>query len=135
MFELNYHRRPDTLHVGCEKPRAYFIPYESEQKALADNRGQSKNFLSLCGDWDFRFYPTASDIDDFTSADFTMCDCDKMSVPRSWQTVLGKGYDVPQYTNYEYPFPFDPPHIPQNSPAALYSRDVFIDGEFIKKQI
>ena len=135
MLKFSYHRQLDTLHVGCEKPRAYFIPYESEKKALADNRGQSKNFLSLCGEWFFKFYPTSSDIEDFTSANFAMRDCDKMSVPRSWQTVLGKEYDVPQYTNYEYPFPFDPPHIPQNSPAALYSRDVFVDSDFIKKQI
>ena len=58
MFELNYHLSLESLHVGCEKPRAYFIPYESEDKAIEDNRGESKNFISLCGEWDFKFYPT-----------------------------------------------------------------------------
>ena len=135
MFELNYHLSLESLHVGCEKPRAYFIPYESEDKAIEDNRGESKNFISLCGEWDFKFYPTPYDIEDFTSADFTMCGADKMSVPRSWQTVLGKGYDVPQYSNHEYPFPFDPPHVPADNPSALYSRDVFVSEELLKKQI
>ena len=135
MFNLNYHRSLNTLHVNCEKPRAYFIPYESEDKALSDNRAASENFISLCGEWDFKFYSSPENIEDFTSDSFTMSDADKMTVPRSWQTVLGKGYDVPNYTNHEYPFPFDPPFVPTKNPSALYSRSVFISKKMLQKDV
>ncbi|MBQ9778791.1 MAG: DUF4981 domain-containing protein, partial [Clostridia bacterium] len=46
--------------------------------------------------------------------------------PRSWQTVLGRGYDLPHYTNVNYPFPFDPPFVPDDNPCGLYMRDVEI---------
>ena len=134
MFDLAYHTSLDVLHVNCEKPRAYFIPYDNEKKALADNRADNANFISLCGEWDFKFYPTPENIEDFLSADFVLSG-DKMDVPRSWQTVIGKGYDVPQYTNHEYPFPFDPPFVPVDNPSALYSRELYIGEDFLKKEI
>lgn len=135
MFDFVYHTAHDVLHVNCEKPRAYFIPYESEKKALADNRADNANFISLCGEWDFKFYPTPADIEDFLREDFSLSGGDRMDVPRSWQTVLGKGYDVPQYTNHEYPFPFDPPFVPVDNPSALYSRELYIGKDFLKKEI
>lgn len=135
MFNYDYHKDHNTLHVNCERPRAYFVPYDSENKAIADSRDSSLNFISLCGVWDFKFYPTPDDIDDFTVEGFELGNCDRMSVPRSWQTVLGKGYDVPNYTNFEYPFPINPPHIPANNPSALYSRNVFIGEKFLEKEI
>ena len=135
MFDFKYHTDLNTLHVNCEKPRSYFIPYENEQKALSDNRSESANFVSLSGEWDFKFYPTPADIDDFTAENFSLDGADKMTVPRSWQTVIGKGYDVPNYTNHEYPFPFDPPHIPTANPSALYSRELFVGEDMLKKEV
>ena len=135
MFDFKYHRSLETLHVNCEKPRAYFIPYDTEKKALADRRASSANLISLCGDWDFRFYENPTLIEDFTSPDFSSEGFDKMQVPRSWQTVLGKGYDVPNYTNVVYPFPFDPPHVPAANPCGLYSRDITLGAQFLKKEI
>ena len=38
-------------------------------------------------------------------------------VPFSWQM---RGYDSPQYTNIRYPFPFDPPYVPQDNPCGAY---------------
>lgn len=135
MFELGYHKSLKTLHVGCEAPRAYFIPYENDEKALADNRAESENFLSLCGEWAFKYYPAPNEIEDFWRDGFSTEGFDRMTVPRSWQTVLGKGYDTPQYTNHLYPFPFDPPFVPAENPSALYSRNVYIGAEMLKKDI
>ena len=50
----DYHKSPKVLHIGCEAPRAYFIPYEDEQKAELP-RSESKYFHSLCGEWDFKY--------------------------------------------------------------------------------
>lgn len=40
-----YHTTEHTLHVNCEYPRAYFIPYQNKASALSDNR-ESSSFLS-----------------------------------------------------------------------------------------
>lgn len=45
---------------------------------------------------------------------------DSVEVPSVWQC---NGYDKPQYTNFRYPFPFDPPRVPKDNPCALYMRD------------
>ncbi|MBQ1922247.1 MAG: beta-galactosidase, partial [Lachnospiraceae bacterium] len=39
------------------------------------------------------------------------------TVPFCWQL---RGYDSPQYTNIRYPFPFDPPYVPQDNPCGAY---------------
>ena len=134
-MRFEYHKSLDVLHLGCEAPRAYFIPYDSEKKALSNNRDDSKFFIQLCGEWDFKFYKSPLDIEDFTAESFMMSDFDKINVPRSWQTVFGRGYDVPQYTNVRYPFPFDPPNVPSENPSGLYSRNVFIDRDDLLREI
>ena len=123
IFKANYHQDPATLHVGCEAPRAYFIPYQNEKTAMAGNRNASHRFVTLCGDWDFTFYKSLCDVPDFT-ADGFVSDSQKINVPRSWQTMLGRGYDTPNYVNVAYPIPVDPPFVPDDNPCGLYSRTV-----------
>ena len=119
----SYHKDLGSLHIGCEKPRAYYIPYHSEEAALSGNRENSEFCLSLCGEWNFKFYNTFEDIEDgFLKEKFS----DTIAVPRCWQTVLGKGYDVPLYSNLFYPFPLDPPHVPDENPAGHYNRKINI---------
>ena len=131
-FLFDCHQNEKKLHVGCEAPRAYFIPYQSEAAAKADNRGASDYFTSLCGDWDFRFYPTLDALEDFRCAAFDRTAMDKMPVPRSWQTMLGRGYDTPNYTNVNYPFPFDPPFVPDRNPCGLYMRELEVDAKTLQ---
>ena len=132
-LKMNYHKSLEHLHVNCEAPRAYFIPYHNEQSAVEGNRSKSHDFVSLCGDWDFRYYPSVAEI---TEEELLGCeDFGKISVPRSWQSDLGKGYDTPNYLNVCYPFPIDPPHVPEENPCGLYRREVYIHKEMLKKQI
>lgn len=135
MFDFSYHKSLAHLHVNCEKPHAYFIPFGDESTALSGDREKSTRFISLCGDWDFRYYPSEYALDDFLAEDFTTDGFDKMCVPRSWQTVTDKGYDVPNYTNVTYPFPFDPPHVPTLNPCALYSRELEITERLDGKSV
>ena len=121
----DYHQNPSALHLGCEAPRAYFIPYHSEKTALKGNRNTSERFVTLCGDWDFAFYKSLADVPDFTAEGF-VSDSRRINVPRSWQTMLGRGYDTPNYVNVVYPIPVDPPYIPDETPCGLYSRTVKI---------
>ena len=54
----DYHTTEQTLHVQCECPRAYFIPFACEKSALRQNRDESPFFKNLCGVWNFRYYPS-----------------------------------------------------------------------------
>lgn len=133
MFFPDYYKRLDTLHVNCERPHAYFIPYHTKEAAARDSseelvnaRSSSAYFKSLCGDWDFKFYESVLDVENFTLPEFSRDGMNKIIVPRSWQTDLDKGYDVPNYTNVNYPIPCDPPHVPDDNPCGLYIRDFTI---------
>ena len=125
-----YHKDLGSLHVGCEKPRAYFVPYHSEEAALTGGRDNSERFLKLCGEWNFKFYNSFEDIGaDFLNAEFT----DSITVPKCWQVELGKGYDVPLYSNLFYPFPLDPPYVPDENPAGHYNRKFSLEKKADKK--
>ena len=134
-FEFNRHQNPHILHVGCERPHAYFIPFSDESSALENNRVESGNFVSLCGDWDFYFYKSLNDLPDFMSDTFDRTSADKIEVPRSWQSVLGKGYDTPNYVNISYPFPVNPPYVPDDNPCGLYIRDFNVTDEMMNKTV
>lgn len=125
---LTCHRDLKVLHLGCEKPHSYMIPYQSEKLAKKGNRAESDRFVSLCGEWDFRYFASEKELGDFLNEELT----DTITVPMSWQMALGKGYDKPQYTNVRYPFPVDPPYVPTDDPCGLYSRDFEVSEEQIK---
>ena len=119
----DYHRSLLHLHVGCEEPRAYFVPHSDPATAAEGVRDYSDRFKTLCGEWDFAFAPAVELLPD-PRGDVAFTD--KMTVPMNWQNVLGKGYDTPNYTNIRYPYPKDPPHVPVDIPSALYSRSVTV---------
>lgn len=133
-FCFDYHKSLEHLHVGCEKPHAYLIPHATDASALRDNRAASDRFVSLCGDWDFQFCATPEQLPDFLSPAFTREGMDKLTVPMSWQAALGRGYDTPNYTNVNYPYPVDPPHVPDDNPCGLYVRDFAIDARTLAEQ-
>lgn len=119
--QFTYHKSLEVLHKGCEEPRAYFVPHTDETTAIRGVRDESTLFQNLCGTWDFHFYATPADLPDFTAPDFAT-DWDDLTVPMNWQMALGRGYDVPNYTNLNYPYPCDPPHTPDDNPCGLYHR-------------
>ena len=134
-----YYKDPRTTSVGECEPRAYFIPYADKYTAHTLDRAKSPYFKTLCGEWNFRYYESLADVtDDFTSDDFFTDEyeyTDTITVPRSWQTVLNKGYDVPNYTNINYPFQADPPHLPDNIPCGVYTRDFYLTDEFASREL
>ena len=131
----DYHENPHSLHIGCEKPRAYFIPFESEEAAREGTRGRSRRFQSLCGAWCFRWFPSLRDVVDFTSEAFSREGMDRLTVPMNWQLELDRGYDAPNYTNVNYPYPVDPPYVPDNNPCGLYVRDFTVPAWSADKEI
>ena len=131
---LSYHRTLEQLHVNCERPHSYFIPYGSAVTAKTGNRARSERFLSLCGEWRFRYYESLEDVEDFTAEGHSSDSFDLLTVPMSWQYALGRGYDTPHYTNHKYPFPIDPPFVPEKNPCGLYERAFFIDEKTLSER-
>jgi len=133
----DYHQSPakENLHVGCEEPRAYFVPHDTKDGALSDIRETSRYFKSLCGSWKFRFFASLNDVKCVTGDGFTTDGFDKLTVPMNWQMALDRGYDVPNYTNVNYPIPIDPPYVPDENPCGLYVRDFTVPASLADKEI
>ena len=93
----DYHKSLSHLHVGCEAPRAYFVPYADSECAKDGVREYSPYFKTLVGTWDFKFYKSIHEVPDprCTEIAFT----EKLDVPMNWQNALGRGDDSVQYTN------------------------------------
>jgi beta-galactosidase len=74
--------------------------------------------VELDGRWRFRL---ASGLDDlsrgFERPEFYDSGWAELAVPSCWQLA---GYDAPAYTNVLYPFPVDPPRVPDANPTGEY---------------
>jgi beta-galactosidase len=76
--------------------------------------------LCLDGDWRFRWSPCIADAEPEPSApDLDDQDWAELPVPAHWQL---HGYGNPAYTNVRYPFPVDPPYVPDANPTGDYRR-------------
>lgn len=126
----SYHKSLDVLHFGTLKPRAYFIPYENLQDALSGDRTKSAYFTSLCGEWSYKFYESFEDIDcEFWSESFDYSSLPEVPVPGNVQLYKNVEHDKPLYSNLYYPFPVDPPHVPDENPCSVFIKEFFINDE------
>ena len=111
---------PKTPGIGKLEPRAYFIPSLSESEALKGGKNGGE-YTCLNGEWDFKYFETMLDLpDEIAQVDFD----DKIPVPACWQFF---GYGKFQYTNVNFPIPYDPPRVPDSTPVGVYSRKFSIE--------
>ncbi len=103
------------LHQGTMPPRSHYIPYDTLEKALKGDPADSAYYRCLNGTWDFRFFDR--DVDCPAVID----QWDRIPVPSCWQN---HGYEKPCYTNLNYPFPVDPPYVPDDNPLGVYRRTI-----------
>ncbi|MBD0735690.1 glycoside hydrolase family 2 TIM barrel-domain containing protein [Streptomyces sp. CBMA29] len=76
--------------------------------------------LTLGGTWRFRLSPTADARDDsFARTGFDATGWDELTVPGHWPL---QGHGSPAYTNIAYPFPVDPPRVPDANPTGDHLR-------------
>lgn len=118
-----------VLQIGREAERAYYLPYSCKTAAL--DGGESDMVLPLNGMWGFAYYSRVFDVEETVFApDYQFHDT--IPVPSNWQL---HGYDVPQYTNVEYPIPVDAPFVPDDNPAGVYARDFEIPADWDGRQM
>lgn len=120
-----YHQDPTVLHLGTLAPHNDFIPFAPDQDPFAF-RQTSARYHSLNGVWQFLYYDDPRRMDPDPEARFAAGDCDTMPVPACWQL---HGYDAPQYINTRYPFPYDPPYVPDADPTGVYHRTFSLDKQ------
>ena len=134
----------NILNVNKEPSRSWYIPYSSKKAALdacfiLENTVPAENdrYTLLSGQWDFIYCRNKADvIRALRGLDgHGFVTTEKITVPSNWQML---GYtsqnDVPQYTNFAYPIALDPPHVPNNNPAGIYTRKFTINGSEAENQ-
>lgn len=95
----------ECLQENRLKQRAYYIPENKD------------GVIPLNGIWKFSFYEKDFD-DECTSLG-------EIDVPSCWQC---RGYEKPYYTNINYPFPVEPPYVPNSNPMGVYTREFEINN-------
>jgi len=118
-----------------EPGHATLVPYANEINALNGDRTISPFYLSLNGNWKFQYAVNPSESNtEFYKINFDTENWDIISVPGCWQL---QGYDIPIYTNVNYPFrPVDPPNIPDDyNPVGCYKRKITIPSQWLDRQI
>ena len=99
----------DLTHISENRlpQRSYYIP---------ENEGA---YILLNGEWNFKYYDA-----DFKEEN-VIENWDKIPVPSCWQLY---GYEDPNYSNVVYPYPVDPPYVPNENPMGIYMRDFEIEN-------
>ena len=120
MLIPNYFESTDILEVNQLPERNYFVPYKSIEEYQKGNRKHSSYYIDLNGIWEFAYVENIRELEtplwlsDIESDQFVQA-----TVPGVWQL---DGFDQIQYTNVEYPIPFNPPYVPYELPAGVYRR-------------
>ena len=124
----------DCLNIGREAPRASLIPFLTEKDALKGDRGLSDAYRLLNGTWDFYYSPVGQPPEGFQDPEYDYAGegWTEISVPSNWQM---QGYDAPQYTNVNYPIPFDPPFVPDENPVGCYRRVFTLPESWADRQV
>lgn len=92
----------DLNHISENRlpQRSYYIPEGAATYTL------------LNGEWDFAFFENGDLAGEVTA-------WNKIPVPSCWQL---QGYEHPNYANVRYPYPVDPPFVPDINPMGVYRR-------------
>ena len=98
---MRIYENPLKTSENRKTPRSYYIPTGASEYEL------------LNGEWNFAFFNRDIDVPEKIE------NWDKIPVPSCWQL---HGYENPNYTNINYPYPCDQPYVPDNNPCGVYMR-------------
>ena len=122
---MRVYERFDRISENREPQRAYYIPYESLEKALAGKKEDSAYYKLLNGQWNFAYFARDIDVPETVTA------WDSIEVPSCWQNI---GYEKPWYTNQNYPFAVDAPYVPDDNPCGVYEKRFVLDAAWSERE-
>ena len=99
---MRIYENPEKTSENRLPPRSAYIP------------GGCSEYILLNGQWRFAYYDRDIDVPQ------TIMQWDTIPVPGCWQL---HGYDSPNYTNQNFPFPVDMPYVPDDNPCGVYQRE------------
>lgn len=102
---MRFYENPQATSENRKPPRCYYIP------------GGISEYHLLNGIWNFAFFNRDIDVPN------EIRQWDTITVPSCWQL---QGYEHPNYTNINFPFPADPPYVPDDNPCGVYERSFFL---------
>lgn len=129
----NEWENPSVNQINREPMHAWFVPYEKEKDAV-QRRISEASRLSLNGMWDFNYsvHPESRP-KDFYKKGYRLKGWKKIEVPGSWEL---QGFDAPIYTDTKYPFPANPPYIPEDyNPVGSYVREFTVPENWKGQEI
>jgi beta-galactosidase len=125
--------------------RSDFFAFESQSLAESRNKEQSAYFLSLNGNWKFRWVEKPADTTaGFYNENFDDSHWDNFNVPANWEfNNTGKNYGYPIYVNHPYEFGVrhpDPETLMENipdeyNPVGAYRRSFVIPKKWDGRQV
>ena len=125
MIIPNYFESTEITEINQLPDRNYYIPYNSYEEYLKGNRKFSSRFLNLNGKWQFKYIENIRTLEEpLWLNNHINYDFKETIVPSVWQL---DGFDQIQYTNVEYPIPYNPPYVPYKLPAGIYTRKFNLD--------
>lgn len=128
--------RPDwenhhVLHRNRLPARARFTAFPDEASAQAGQR--SPWTMPLNGAWRFQYAPTPAEAPQhYADPAYDDSGWDHLPVPSNWQL---HGYGRPHYTNVQYPFVIDPPHVPSENPTGSYRRHFHVPAAWADRRL
>jgi len=113
---------PLSVQINQLKAHSPLNAFLSNENALNNTNGQ-KTLLN--GEWDFQLFSCPEEVpesfitgdDNIPNKQADISNWHKIPVPSNWQL---QGYDKPIYCNVKYPFPVNPPFVPQENPTGCY---------------
>ena len=103
---MRHYENPERTSENRCPARSWYIP-----------GGVSRQHM-LNGDWQFAYFQRDIDVPE------TVTQWDTIPVPSCWQL---HGYENPNYSNINYPYPCDPPYVPDDNPCGIYQRSFELD--------
>lgn len=125
---------PGKFSLNQEAGRVPLIPFATVQEALENNKDKSRGFLSLNGQWKFKWSenPDVSPKDFYTKK-FNDTKWDNLNVPSNWEM---QGYGDPVFRNVSQPFHSNPPFIPHDyNPVGSYRKTVTVPLNWKDKEV
>ena len=98
---MRHYENPEYTSENRCSPRSYYIP------------GGVSEYQLLNGTWKFAYFSRDIDVPSVIK------NWDTIPVPSCWQL---HGYESPNYSNINYPYPCDPPYVPDDNPCGVYER-------------
>ena len=103
---MRFYEDPRKTSENRLPARSNYIPFGASEYKL------------LNGEWRFNYYSRDIDVPEEIDA------WGSIPVPSCWQLY---GYEDPNYTNINYPYPCDQPYVPDDNPCGVYERDFDVE--------